>query len=122
MGGFLVLGPNVLVYDSFIGLAESQLGYSVDGLKKVKAKGISKFTIKPDVLKKYNDKVQAHLKTTVFNSGGCKSYYLDENGRNFVAWPWSLAALRKRLSAFDLADYELVHEKQRSAEKQKSAA
>lgn len=119
---FLVLGPNVLVYDSFIGLAESQLGYIVDGLKKVKAQGISRFAIKPDVLKQHNDKVQAHLKTTVFNSGGCKSYYLDENGRNFAAWPWSLAALRKRLSAFSLADYEVVHEKQRAAEKQKSAA
>lgn len=33
---FLVLGPNVLVYDSFIGLAEAQLDYIVDGLLKLK--------------------------------------------------------------------------------------
>lgn len=106
---FLVLGPNVLVYDSFIGLAEAQLGYIVDGLKKFKAHGISKFTIRPDVLKAHNEKVQKHLQTTVFNSGGCRSYYLDQNGRNFAAWPWSLAALRRRLSAFHLEDYDVLH-------------
>ncbi|EKF74707.1 monooxygenase, flavin-binding family protein [Alcanivorax hongdengensis A-11-3] len=106
---FLVLGPNVLVYDSFIGLAEAQLDYIIDGLKKIKARGISRITINPDVLRKHNEKVQKHLKGTVFNSGGCKSYYLDQNGRNFAAWPWSLAALKKRLSAFRVADYDLQY-------------
>jgi len=106
---FLVLGPNVLVYDSFIGLAEAQLDYIIDGLKKVKANDIGKITIRPDVLKQHNDKVQKHLKGTVFNSGGCKSYYLDQNGRNFAAWPWSLAELKKKLSAFELDDYEVTY-------------
>ena len=46
---FLVLGPNVLVYDSFIGLAEAQLGYIIDGLKKIKAGNIGRLSIRPDV-------------------------------------------------------------------------
>ncbi|HNE91025.1 MAG TPA: NAD(P)/FAD-dependent oxidoreductase [Agitococcus sp.] len=104
---FLMLGPNVLVYDSFIGLAEAQLDYIVDGLQQVKAQGISKFTIKPSVLRRHNEAVQKHLQTTVFNSGGCKSYYLDANGRNFAAWPWSLATLRQRLSSLKLPEYDL---------------
>ncbi len=107
---FLVLGPNVLVYDSFIGLAEAQLGYIVDGLRQIKAGGISKLTIRPDVLRAHNEKVQRHLQTTVFNSGGCRSYYLDQNGRNFAAWPWALAALRQRLSRFSLDDYDVLRE------------
>lgn len=112
---FLVLGPNVLVYDSFIGLAESQLGYIVDGLTQMKTRGIRKLSIKPQVLKAHNEKVQQHLQTTVFNSGGCRSYYLDQNGRNFAAWPWSLAELKRRLSHFDLADYEVVYAPSASA-------
>ncbi|MDX1588279.1 MAG: NAD(P)/FAD-dependent oxidoreductase [Oleiphilaceae bacterium] len=106
---FLMLGPNVLVYDSFFRLAEAQIDYILDALKQIRAQGISKFTIRPEVLKRHNKKVQKHLKTTVFNSGGCQSYYLDQNGRNFAAWPWSLAVLRKRLSRFELKDYEVVH-------------
>lgn len=106
---FLVLGPNVLVYDSFIGLAEAQLDFIIDGLIKIKEQGISKLAVKPEVIKKHNDLVQKHIKTTVFNSGGCKSYYLDQNGRNFAAWPWSLKKLKQRLQKLDLNDYQVEH-------------
>ncbi len=107
---FLVLGPNVLVYDSFIGIAEAQLDYIIDGLWKMKTKGISKLTIKSAVLKRHNEQVQKYLQTTVFNNGGCRSYYLDENGRNFAAWPWSLKALKQRLKVIKLAEFDVVYE------------
>ena len=102
---FLVLGPNILVYDSFIGIAEAQIGYIVDGLVKMKSQEIKQLVIKKDVIAKHNHLVQKHLKTTVFNAGGCKSYYLDANGRNFAAWPWSLKELRSRLKKMDLDHY-----------------
>ena len=110
---FLMLGPNVLVYDSFIGLAEAQLDYIVDGLKQMRDKKISKLSIKADILSKHNQLVQKHLKTTVFNSGGCKSYYLDANGRNFAAWPWSLKKLKARLSHLDLNEYHVEYAEER---------
>lgn len=102
---FLVLGPNILVYDSFIGIAEAQIGYIVDGLVKMKSQKIKQLLIKKEVIAKHNHLVQKHLKTTVFNAGGCKSYYLDANGRNFAAWPWSLKELRSRLKKMDLDHY-----------------
>ena len=105
---FLVLGPNILVYDSFIGIAEAQVGYIVDALLKMRDQKFTRFEIKRDVVRYHNIKVQKHLKTTVFNAGGCKSYYLDENGRNFAAWPWSLAELKNRLKAMDLKDYDIA--------------
>ncbi|MDX1757033.1 MAG: NAD(P)/FAD-dependent oxidoreductase [Marinobacter sp.] len=108
---FLILGPNVLVYDSFIQLAEAQLDYIIDGLWKIKEKGIGRLTINPTVLRKHNERVQKHLRTTVFNAGGCSSYYLDQNGRNFAAWPWSLSALKRRLNVFQLKDYDVVYGK-----------
>ena len=102
---FLVLGPNILVYDSFIGIAEAQIGYIVDGLVKMKSQKIKQLVIKKEVIAKHNHLVQKLLKTTVFNAGGCKSYYLDANGRNFAAWPWSLKELRSRLKKMDLDHY-----------------
>lgn len=106
---FLVLGPNVLVYDSFFRLAEAQVGYIVDGLKKIQAQQISKLCIKSSVISAHNQQVQKHLQGTVFNSGGCKSYYLDQNGRNFAAWPWSLAELQRRLKRFRIEEYDVEH-------------
>lgn len=105
---FLVLGPNILVYDSFIGIAEAQLDYIVDGLVKMNNLGLKRFEIKKQVIDYHNIRVQKHLENTVFNSGGCKSYYLDQNGRNFAAWPWSLAELKDKLKNFDLTQYEIV--------------
>lgn len=119
---FLILGPNVLVYDSFISLAEAQLDYIIDGLWKIKEKNIGKLTIKPSVLKKHNERVQKNLQTTVFNAGGCSSYYLDQNGRNFAAWPWSLKKLKQRLNVFELEDYDVTYERKRNAEKPKRQA
>jgi hypothetical protein len=52
--------------------------------------------------------VQRALQRTVWNSGGCRSYYLDASGRNFAGWPWSLTELRRRLARFDPSDYELT--------------
>ena len=102
---FLVLGPNILVYDSFIGIAEAQIDYIVNGLLKMRDLKFTRFEIKKDVIHKHNLKVQKQLQTTVFNAGGCKSYYLDENGRNFAAWPWSLKQLKSQLKELDLKHY-----------------
>ena len=73
----------------------------------MKAQKFKRFVIKKNVVRYHNLKVQSHLKTTVFNAGGCKSYYLDENGRNFAAWPWSLQELRNQLKTLDLDKYDI---------------
>lgn len=104
---FLVLGPNILVYDSFIGIAEAQLDYIISGLLQMKNQQIKRMEIKPEVLRQHNLAVQTHLQSTVFNRGGCKSYYLDQNGRNFAAWPWSLKQLKQKLQKLDLEHYHL---------------
>ena len=106
---FLVLGPNILVYDSFIGIAEAQLDYIVSALVKMKRLKFIRFEIKKEVVRKHNFKLQKQLQTTVFNSGGCKSYYLDAHGRNFAAWPWSLAKLKQQLKEMNLQHYDIVH-------------
>ena len=104
---FLILGPNILVYDSFIGIAEAQVEYIVSGLLQMKEYQFTKFSINAKVIEQHNHQVQQHLKTTVFNAGGCRSYYLDQNGKNFAAWPWSLAQLKQRLKSLNLKDYDL---------------
>ena len=40
---------------------------------------------------------------TVYNAGGCASYYRDANGRNSFSWPWSTSALVKQVGTFDPA-------------------
>ena len=51
--------------------------------------------------------VQQALATTVYNAGGCQSYFLDVNGRNSFNWPWSTGRMVQRLNEFDQRAYEV---------------
>lgn len=107
--GFLMFGPNVAVSSSAFIIIEAQLTHIMDALRQAIELDIQ--TIEPDPEKTavYNEKIQAALQSTVWNKGGCQSYFLDRNGRNSVAWPWTTFKLREQLSAFNLAEYRLNH-------------
>ena len=104
---WILLGPNILVYNSFVALAEWQLNYIVDGIRAADAVGADYVEIDRGVVEKFNDDVQKALQPTVFNNGGCASYYLDSEGFNVAAWPWSTAELHRRLSRFDISKYHV---------------
>jgi cyclohexanone monooxygenase len=61
--------------------------------------------VRQDVLSRYNSKIQARLAKTVWNRGGCTSWYLDPNGKNTALWPGFTLSFRKQLRTFDLDDY-----------------
>ena len=75
-----LLGPNILVYNSCLSLSEAQLDGIVDGLAQAKREGLEVIEVREDVHRAFNDGVQAALTPTVFNIGGCSSYYLDADG------------------------------------------
>jgi hypothetical protein len=48
--------------------------------------------------------VQTQLQQTVWNSG-CKSWYVDDKGRNSLLWPGFTFAYRLKTRHFDLSKY-----------------
>ncbi|QUN38685.1 hypothetical protein KEH56_10755 [Burkholderia cenocepacia] len=106
---FLMFGPNLAVSSSAFLIIEAQLTYIVDALKKSTRDDISTIEVDPDRQEKFNTKVQAALQKSVWNTGGCTSYFIDENGRNSTLWPWSTIAMRRQLSEFKLDDYIVRH-------------
>ncbi|WP_149830315.1 hypothetical protein [Streptomyces tailanensis] len=61
--------------------------------------------VRPEVQAAFNAEVQQALPPTVYNAGGCASYYLDSNGINSFSWPWSTGRMRRRLADFDPEAY-----------------
>jgi len=53
--------------------------------------------VRPAVQRTFNEEVQRRLRGTVWNAGGCTSYYLDRNGRNSTMFPGSTLELRRRM-------------------------
>lgn len=106
---FVLLGPNLGTgHSSAFMVLEAQLNYLVSALTRVRRDGIVSFSVKPEVEQKYNASVQKALRGTVYNDGSCSSYYLDVNGRNSFAWPWSTVAMRRRVKQFRTDDYVLT--------------
>lgn len=104
---FLMIGPNLAVSSSAIIIIEAQLAYIVDALTQARRDGLRTIEPDPQVHDAYNESVQAALQRTVWNSGGCSSYYLDRNGRNSTAWPWTTFEMRRRLAHFRAADHRV---------------
>ncbi|MGW2329591.1 flavin-containing monooxygenase [Streptomyces sp. NPDC001700] len=102
---YLLLGPNIVMYNSLLALAEAQLDYVVDAIRTARDRGIDAMEIRPEPFRSFNDEVQRGLASTVYNTGGCSSVYLDEKGKNFVTWPWSTKRLRNGLARFDIENY-----------------
>ena len=104
---FLTIGPNLgNGHTSALILIEAQAGYIADAVKTMKARRLTSVNVKADVQRRYNEKVQGALGGTVWNSGGCASWYLDHEGNNRSIYPWTTVELRLRLRRFDIAAYQ----------------
>jgi cyclohexanone monooxygenase len=61
-----------------------------------------------EVQKAYVDDLQERMRRTVWSTGGCASWYLDDHGRNVTLWPRATFTFRRQLAAFDPEAYDLV--------------
>jgi cation diffusion facilitator CzcD-associated flavoprotein CzcO len=105
---FLLVGPNTgLGHNSIIFMIESQLSYVLGALKTMQRKGAATVEPRMDVQSAYNAQIQEQLAPTVWNTGGCASWYLDDKGRNTTLWPTFTFQFRQLVRRFKPADYQL---------------
>jgi cation diffusion facilitator CzcD-associated flavoprotein CzcO len=103
---FYLVGPNTGTGNtSIIFMAEAQVEYLLSALSTMDRRGLATLEPRPEVQEAYNVRLQAQLDKTVWNTGGCASWYLDEAGRNTTLWPTFTFRFRRELSTFDLAEY-----------------
>ncbi|HYM45991.1 MAG TPA: NAD(P)/FAD-dependent oxidoreductase [Solirubrobacteraceae bacterium] len=105
---FMLVGPNTgLGHNSIVFMLESQLNYAIDCIAHLDRAGAGSFEVREDVQRRFNEEIQRKLDGTVWTSGGCVSWYLDEHGRNSTVWPGFTWPFRRRTRHFRAADYEL---------------
>ncbi len=84
---FLLLGPNTgLGHNSVVFMIESQIGYVADAIAAADKAGAAALAPTRAAQDRFNEKLQDDLSTTVWNTGGCQSWYLDEHGVNRSLW------------------------------------
>ncbi|HET7387333.1 MAG TPA: NAD(P)/FAD-dependent oxidoreductase [Nocardioidaceae bacterium] len=103
---FFIVGPNTgQGHTSMVFMIESQVSYTVDALRRMRADGVDAIEPTPAAQRAWNDDIQRRMKCTVWTRGGCNSWYLDEHGRNVTLWPRTTFAFRRLTSRFDPQAY-----------------
>ena len=106
---FILTGPNTgLGHNSLVYMIEAQLDYLMDALRKMSERGATRVEVRRAAQEAYNEDLQSRMGGTVWNSGGCSSWYIDANGKNTTIWPDFTWRFRAQTRHFDLAAYELT--------------
>jgi cation diffusion facilitator CzcD-associated flavoprotein CzcO len=86
---FMLLGPNSATgHTSALIMIESQANYVIECLRLMARHGIRELDPDPEVVARYNSRLQRDMQKMVF-SGGCNAWYTDAADRNFTLWPYS---------------------------------
>lgn len=104
---FIMTGPNsALGHNSMIYMIESQARYVMSALSLIRQSPNTAFDIPEQTQNHYNEGLQKRLAKTVWNTGGCSSWYLASNGLNTTLWPDFTFVYRHKTRRFDVEHYQ----------------
>ncbi|GAB2934878.1 NAD(P)/FAD-dependent oxidoreductase [Rhodococcus aerolatus] len=103
---FLMYGPNTnLGHSSIVYMLESQARYVADALRTMASRRLGEVEVRDDAERGWNASMQKGLRRTVWNAGGCASWYFDKTGRNSAMWPTFTWRFRRATRRFDVESY-----------------
>jgi len=106
---FLLLGPNTgLGHNSVVLMIEAQVRYVMSCLALMKRRKKNVLEVRQETQKQFVAEVHRRLQGTVWQSGGCHSWYQDQRtGENTTLWPGSVVSYVRKTRSASPADYEL---------------
>ncbi len=103
---FVVTGPNTGIgHTSALFIIESQMRYIMNSLKQVKQQGASIIEVKADAEQRYTDLIHREMARTVWQTGGCSSWYKSKSGKVIAMFPGFSFTYRRWARRFRTADH-----------------
>ena len=105
---YLLYGPNTnLGHSSIVYMLESQAEHALKLMDLADTRGRGTIEVRPEAEDAYAARMDRELQGTVWNEGGCSSWYFDARGRNSVQWPSYTFRYRRQVRAVDPAEFAL---------------
>lgn len=106
---FLLVGPNTgLGHNSMIFMIESQVNYLVDALATMRRQRVRSLEVRAEAQEDFSRMLRHRLSRTVWNTGGCASWYLDKHGDNTTMWPGFSYEFRRITRKFDIDAFHVT--------------
>jgi cation diffusion facilitator CzcD-associated flavoprotein CzcO len=103
---FFLLGPNTgLGHSSVVLMIESQVEHVLGAVRHLRGRGLGAVEPRAEAQAAFVADVDARMRSTVWATGGCKSWYMDRTGRNSTLWPSYTFSFMRRVSRFDPHEY-----------------
>ena len=103
---FMLYGPNTnLGHNSILVMIEAQVGYVLDAMGKMRARGVRRLDVRRPVMDAYNRRLQQDLAKSVWSTIDA-SWYKTADGTITNNWPHSTIRYRRLLREARLEDYE----------------
>lgn len=110
---FFILGPNSVTYTSQVITIEAQVDYILSCVRAMDRRNLTSIDVRPEAQQAFVRQMDHGLRRSVWNNGGCSSYYLSRTGRNFVFYPGFNRQFLARTRSVDLDDYRTVRAHER---------
>jgi cation diffusion facilitator CzcD-associated flavoprotein CzcO len=108
---YILQGPNTgLGHSSVVLMSEAQIRYLVPAV----ASGLV-HEVDERRLEHYRDSLDERLADTVWQQGGCRSWYQNGRGRNVALWPGSTHSFARMMRRFDPEAYRVRQARSRKA-------
>jgi hypothetical protein len=105
---FMLLGPNTgLGHSSMVYMIESQVAHVLGALTGMAAAGANRIEVRHDAYERFNRQLDGRMQGTVWDTGGCTSFYVDRTGRNATIWPDFTWRFRHRTRQSPLEAYTM---------------
>ena len=105
---FMIFGPNTNVAGSVVYMLESQARYITHCIKSFIRSGAVSIDVKPDVQRRFNNELQERLKTTVWQTGNCRSWFKAASGKITTQWPGLQLTYRMRTRRANIRNFNLI--------------
>lgn len=105
---FLLVGPNTgLGHTSMVYVIEAQVQYVLESLAAMARDDLATIEPKREVQDRYNAGLKRRLDGSIWQTGGCGSWYLDQHGNNVTLWPDFTFRFKALTESFDAENYDV---------------
>ncbi|CAL8069130.1 unnamed protein product [Orchesella dallaii] len=106
---FFILGPNTgLGHNSIVFTIECQVNWMIKVIEEMSKRNASVVSIKKSAEDEYMDSILTSMKTTVWGTYDCGSWYADHRGVITALWPESLVSYYNRTKDVNFSHMEFM--------------